>query len=154
MIFLDEPILKRLISIAEASDEECCGFIFGSDNNDTRHVTAVVEVKNNSPFNKREHFEISPEDYMQAERFAQLNKMNLLGIFHSHPASAAIPSKTDLKAAQPYFSYFILSLRNKKFKMLRSWVLNDNNQFEEESLSIIHNYYQTHGYRHHTDTAA
>jgi proteasome lid subunit RPN8/RPN11 len=154
MIFLDEPILKRLISIAEASDEECCGFIFGSDNRDTRHVMAVIEVKNNSTFDKREHFEISPLDYMQAERFAEFNKMNLLGIFHSHPASPAIPSQTDLKAAQPYFSYFILSLRNKKFKMLRSWTLNDSNQFEEESLSIIHNYNQTHGYRHHTDTAA
>src|SRR5688500_16213593 len=120
MIFLDAVIHKRLISIAEASKEECCGFMFGYNQGDARHVVVIMEVENNSRFDKREHFEISAKDYIRAERFADFYKMDLLGIFHSHPASPAIPSQTDLKAAQPYFSYFILSLKNKKYKTLRS----------------------------------
>lgn len=154
MIFLDAVIHKRLISIAEASEEECCGFIFGHDKGDARHVVAIIHVENNSRFDKRGHFEISPKDYIRAERFAEFYKMDLLGIFHSHPSSPAIPSQTDLKSAQPYFSYFILSLKENKYKTLRSWILNENNQFVEESLSIIHTNIKTHGYRHHTDTAA
>lgn len=154
MIFLNQSVLSKLQAVVESSEEERCGFIFGKDSNGFRHVTTSMEVKNVSSFDKKKHFEISATDYLDAERFAECHGLQLLGVFHSHPNSPAVPSETDRISAQPYFSYFILSLKNRKFDALRSWSLNDCFQFEEESLSIIYTNNQLHGHRNYSDTAA
>jgi proteasome lid subunit RPN8/RPN11 len=57
-----------------------------------------------------------------------------LGIYHSHPKHPAIPSETDRLAAQPFFSYVIISVIDKDTIDLRSWLLNDERQFEEEKI--------------------
>jgi proteasome lid subunit RPN8/RPN11 len=154
MIFLNQSVLSELQAVVESTEEESCGFLFGKDGIGFRHVTMLMQVPNISCFNKKKHFEIDVKDYVHAERFACCHDLQLLGVFHSHPNSPATPSETDRQSAQPYFSYFILSLKNKKFEALRSWALNDSRQFEEESLSIIYTNNQIHGYRNHSDTAA
>jgi proteasome lid subunit RPN8/RPN11 len=154
MIFLHQSLLTSLQSVVELTEEERCGFLFGNEGNGFRHVTTMMEVTNVSSFNKKEHFAIAANDYLQAERFAEINDLKLLGIFHSHPNSPPVPSETDRLSAQPYFSYFILSLKHKNFEALRSWTLNDSRQFEEESLSIIYTNNLSHGHRNHSDTAA
>ena len=80
-------------------------------------------------------FEISPGDYLKAERFAEENNTFLLGIYHSHPEHPAVPSEYDRVAAQPYFSYIILSVLGRKFNNLRSWKLNDEFKFVEEKVN-------------------
>ena len=50
----------------------------------------------------------------------------------SHPA---IPSEYDPVAAQPYFSYIIISVLNNNTTHMRSWRLNDQFQFEEEEIN-------------------
>jgi proteasome lid subunit RPN8/RPN11 len=154
MIFLNQSLLSKLQAVVESTEEETCGFIFGKEDGDVRHVTSLMEVKNISSFNKKKHFEIAAQDYLHAEYFAEHNNLQLLGVFHSHPNSPALPSETDRLAAQPYFSYFILSVKNKKFETIRSWNLDERFQFQEESLSIIHTTNPIHGYRYHTNTAA
>ena len=71
---------------------------------------------------------------MQAENFAEENGLTLLGVYHSHPNSPAIPSEHDRISAQPYFSYIILSVFDGKYSHARSWQLNDDYQFEEEKI--------------------
>jgi proteasome lid subunit RPN8/RPN11 len=61
-----------------------------------------------------------------------------LGIYHSHPNHPAIPSEQDRIAAQPYFSYVIISVMNDHIDHIRSWRLNDSSQFEEENFSPVH----------------
>jgi proteasome lid subunit RPN8/RPN11 len=119
--------------------DECCGFLFGSEQHDgQRTVSKIREVNNAKPGDKRRRFEITPQDYMQAEQYALENDLLLLGIYHSHPNHPAVPSEFDRAAAQPWFSYVIISVMHSQVDHIRSWRLNEASQFEEESFSPAH----------------
>ncbi|MBI1266499.1 MAG: hypothetical protein GC193_03605 [Cryomorphaceae bacterium] len=112
---------------------ECCGFFFGSGNEE-RVVTHVTPVKNSKDGDQRRRFQISPTDYMKAERYALEHDLTLLGIYHSHPLHPAIPSEHDRLAAMPWFSYVILSVNAEYVVDVNSWQLNDAHQFERETV--------------------
>jgi len=57
-----------------------------------------------------------------------------VGIFHSHPDHPDKASETDRQAAWPGFSYVIMSIQKGKFASMRSWVLNAQEQFDEETI--------------------
>jgi proteasome lid subunit RPN8/RPN11 len=119
--------------------DECCGFLFGTEQPDgRRNISKAKEVINAKSGDKRRRFEITGKDYMQAERFALESGLTLLGIYHSHPGHPAIPSEHDRVAAQPYFSYVILSVFQNRVDHIRSWRLNDASTFEEEVFSHEH----------------
>lgn len=115
--------------------DECCGFLFGAeDAQGNRAVVDALVVNNAKEGDKRKRFEISPRDYLQAEQYAEEQELQLLGVYHSHPDHPAIPSEHDRVAAQPYFSYLIVSVHDKHPDHTRSWVLNESLQFEEEKI--------------------
>ena len=119
--------------------DECCGFLFGDETeNGVRNITVAKEVENAKTGDKRRRFEITGRDYIQAERFAAENNLLLLGIYHSHPNHPAIPSEHDRIAAQPYFSYVIISVMHGAIDHIRSWRLNSASQFDEENISPVH----------------
>ena len=136
-----EPRVRQLL-IEDALDtfpDECCGFLFGREERDgTRLVIDILVVDNAKPGDKTRRFEISPSDYLAAEQHALDHDWTVLGIYHSHPKHPAIPSEHDRVAAQPYFSYLIISvpdLSAPEAINFRSWLLNDNRQFEEEAVA-------------------
>ena len=114
--------------------DECCGFMFGSETEELRIISAITVVDNSKEGDKRRRFEIKPSDYLRAERYADENGLTLLGIYHSHPNHPSIPSEHDRVAAQPYFSYVIVSIYERQFRSLQSWQLNERSQFEEEEI--------------------
>jgi proteasome lid subunit RPN8/RPN11 len=118
----------------KAFPDECCGFFFGEEEGEQRIITEVLPVFNSKAGDKRRRFEIVSKDYLEAEQFAEQNRLQLLGVYHSHPNHPAIPSEHDRVAAQPYFSYVILSVIVGELSNLRSWQLNDQLQFEEEKI--------------------
>jgi proteasome lid subunit RPN8/RPN11 len=135
MIIIEQKPLDEMYGDAlQSFPDECCGFFFGKEVDEARIVTNVLTVNNSKEGDKRRRFEISPKDYLNAERFADENKLQLLGVYHSHPNHPAIPSEHDRVAAQPYFSYIIISVNEDKIADIRCWQLNDNFQFEEERL--------------------
>ena len=115
----------------EIFPDECCGFLYGKDAA-VRLVQEAVPVTNSQDGDKRRRFEISPLDYMRAERYALENDTTLLGVYHSHPNHPAKPSEHDLKQAVPFFSYIIVSVMHGKVADITSWQLNEAGQFEEE----------------------
>ena len=118
--------------------EECCGFMFGTEQaGGLRKISVIREVDNAKSGDRRRRYEITGKDYMLAERFAQESGLRLLGIYHSHPGHPAIPSEPDRLAAQPYFSYLIVSVQQDRVDHIRSWRLNENATFEEEIFSPI-----------------
>ncbi len=123
----------------EIYPDECCGFLYGEDK-EIRLVQEAVPVTNSKDGDKRRRFEISPEDYMRAERYALENNTSLLGVYHSHPDHPARPSEHDLKQAVPFFSYIIVSVREGKVADITSWQLNETEQFEEEKILQLENY--------------
>ena len=138
MILFNEKILEQMSKDALINfPHECCGFFFGSEDVDVRLITYLMQANNISKEDKHRRFSISPEDYIRAENYAWENKLTLLGIYHSHPDHPAIPSELDRLAAQPFFSYVIISVTRNIILGLRSWRLNDQNQFEEEIINHL-----------------
>lgn len=117
-------------------DEECCGFLFGYDRLKDRIVTETMVAQNVAEDNKDRRFEISPKEYLNAERYADKNDLKLLGFYHSHLNHPALPSESDRLAAYPDLSYVIVSVTNRKFEDIRSWRLNTSGRFEEEIIDI------------------
>jgi len=137
MLYIDVKVQQVLIFDAEKTfPDECCGFLFGKDAGENRFVTAVLIVDNAKDGDKRRRFEISGKDYMSAEKYALENGLDFLGVYHSHPDHPSKASEHDRVAAQPYFSYLILSILKGKYDDQQSWRLNDDSVFEEESVSI------------------
>lgn len=139
MIVLETDVQKLIVQEAvDSYPHECCGFLYGNeDRNGRRVITLARVVTNVKEGDKRRRFEISPHDYLEAERYAEEQQIELLGVYHSHPDHPAIPSEHDRAAAQPFFSYIIISVNNKEPGAIRSWRLNDDWQFEEENNHLI-----------------
>lgn len=135
MVLLDPNIKHLLMEDAlQAFPDECCGFLFGTETGDQRHITDILVVNNAKEGDKRRRFEISPRDYMRAEQYAIEKNLSLLSVYHSHPSHPAIPSEADRVAAQPYFSYLIASVYERGRTDLLSWRLNEEHWFEPEEI--------------------
>ena len=131
-----EPQARQLMTAdaVKTFPDECCGFLFGRETAEERIIEQVLAVNNAREGDKRRRFEINPRDYLGAERYADEKNLLLLGVYHSHPNHPAIPSEHDRLSAQPNFSYVILSIVNNEYAGLRSWRLNEEQQFEEEKI--------------------
>lgn len=137
MLFIKPSVIKEISSGVEPELNERCGFLFGHQNIQNRTVTKSIAAPNSKVGDKRSNYEITSEDYMQAERIASLEDLDLLGIYHTHPNCPAIPSDYDQEMALPCFSYVIISVMNKKISSIRSWQLDNDFQFKEEEFDII-----------------
>ena len=70
---------------------ESCAILFGKDNEVLEaYLTENIEE---SPTN----FTISNTELINAYKIAEEKKLDVIGIFHSHPNSEAYPSNTDKK---------------------------------------------------------
>lgn len=132
-----EEVAQAMIKDAERSyPYEGCGFLYGKDNGDDREIAEFKPVVNAQQGDKRRRFHISAQDYIRAEQYALGQGLDLVGIYHSHPDHPAIASETDRQAAQPFFSYIIVSVMKGKYADLRSWQLQENGLFEEEETLV------------------
>jgi proteasome lid subunit RPN8/RPN11 len=139
MILFDNISVQKIRAHAEyIFPDECCGFLLGEDQPEGgRLVQQLKEVRNAKSGDKKRRYEITAKDYIEAEKLAAETGLTLLGIYHSHPNHPAMPSETDRIAAQPYFSYVIVSVMQGKTHDIRSWRLNESDQFDEEKFSLI-----------------
>lgn len=90
---------------------ESCAILFGK--NDQVLDLFLTENIEKSPVN----FTISNEQLIEGYRIAEEKKMDVVGIFHSHPDSDAYPSNTDKKFMQSNpVVWIIYSGVNKNFR--------------------------------------
>ena len=111
-IILSQSIKKILIQHAEDENpNESCAILYGKDN--TVSEVFLTENIEESPVN----FTISNEQLIQGYNIAEEKKLDVIGIFHSHPNSEAYPSSTDKKFmySNPVV-WIIYSGVNKNFK--------------------------------------
>jgi proteasome lid subunit RPN8/RPN11 len=137
MLLIEKQVLTGMIEHAEANGDECCGFFFGHEQEGNRTLTKFLVVKNVSIANQHNNFEIASDDYLRAESLAERENLALLGVYHSHPNGSSLPSEYDRLAAQPNFSYVILSVAHKRFSGIRSWQLTTHFQFKEEDIVFV-----------------
>jgi proteasome lid subunit RPN8/RPN11 len=114
------------------------GFLVGNLDGDTRTVTEVHPVEN--VFETEEQFHrFLAEDgaFQRIEDYADEHGLTLLGYFHSHPNSPAVPSEFDRVHALPFFAYLIVSVMPDGAAEGRLWELkSDRSAFDEGSLSV------------------
>lgn len=90
----------------ESQPSECCGLLSGANG----VITALHPLPNEA--DKPEvRFFATPEDLFAAMRRIREASHTFLGIYHSHPRTAAYPSAADVEMAfYPEAVYFIISL--------------------------------------------
>ncbi len=114
---------------------ECCGFLIGQVDGDHKSLTEIRSAENEKEENLERRFLITPQKYMEAERYAASIQQDVLGFYHSHPDHPAKPSQFDLDHAWPNQSYIIVSIMNGSADALTSWNLKeDRSAFDEEPI--------------------
>ncbi len=77
---------------------ESCAMLFGKKIGDNWNVKEVFLTQNID--DSQTNFTISPKELLKGYQIAEKNQLEVVGIFHSHPNSDAIPSNTDKKFMQ------------------------------------------------------
>ena len=77
---------------------ESCAMLFGKKVGDKWNVKEVFLTQNID--DSQTNFTISPEELLKGYQIAEKNQLEVVGIFHSHPNSDAVPSNTDKKFMQ------------------------------------------------------
>jgi proteasome lid subunit RPN8/RPN11 len=127
----------EMVAHAQADlPNECCGIVLGKDGAATRLIRARNAEA--SPF----RYSIDPRDLLKAEQEADDNGWEVLVIYHSHVASDAYPSPTDVRLAQwpgsdppedlyPNAYYVLVSLKDRDNPVVRAYRIHAGEVTEE-----------------------
>jgi proteasome lid subunit RPN8/RPN11 len=127
---------QTMVAHAESTyPNECCGVMLGRIEDDKKSVTIAQPLENVSAGSQAARYELRPGDLLAADREARRLKLDLIGIYHSHPDCGAYFSETDLKNSCPWYSFVVLSVQNGKFDHANSWLPNaEQTESEKEEL--------------------
>ena len=96
-ILLNQKQKDALIQHSEkAGLSESCAMLLGTHNDQQWNVKEVLLTRN-SHNDSETSFIISPEELLEGHQLAEKKHLELVGIFHSHPNTAASPSNIDKK---------------------------------------------------------
>lgn len=90
------PAAVRLALVAHAEREapnECCGLLIG------RGTEIVDAHPARNTVASQTRFTINPADHFVAVRKARAAGLEVIGAYHSHPATEAVPSVSDIREA-------------------------------------------------------
>ena len=120
---------------------ECCGVITGNGSQATKlYRTRNAEA---SPF----RYSIDPRDLLRIEREMDEADQSVLVIYHSHVASDAYPSPTDVRLSQwqgtdppvelyPGAYYVLVSLKDRDNPSVRAFQIKGGEIMEEELVAV------------------
>jgi proteasome lid subunit RPN8/RPN11 len=114
--------------VADRVPLEACGLVAGKN----ERAEKVIFVRNQAQSPVR--FVMDPQEQLKAFDWIESNGLDLLGIFHSHPAGPEIVSVTDIAEAAYDVVHLIWSLRGDGWKLRGFWI--ENGQAFEVSLLI------------------
>jgi [CysO sulfur-carrier protein]-S-L-cysteine hydrolase len=81
-------------------------------------------------------YTVDPREHLHADRDAEANGLELIGVFHSHTHTDAYPSPTDVaQAPDPGWHYVLVSLRD-THPVVRSYSIVDG-EIDEESVVVL-----------------
>jgi proteasome lid subunit RPN8/RPN11 len=138
-IILDKALQRRIFQQMESTyPNEGGGFLLGTLNGSTVHIKDITQVKNVFEEEEQYHrYAMTPQDWMRLEDEAEAQGLSLVGYYHSHPDSPAVPSIYDRDHALPNFAYIITQVQDGKAVDMRVWRLrSDRSQFDAEPLTI------------------
>ncbi|MEO0374530.1 MAG: M67 family metallopeptidase [Cyanobacteria bacterium P01_A01_bin.17] len=130
--------------------EECCGLLIGysvlAEGVWHRTVQGVelapnawdkqTEWHQTEGFSATRRYAIAPEDLLHTQKVARALGCDIIGVYHSHPDQSAVPSECDRKWAWPQYSYVIVSVQQGIACDLRSWMLDEDDRFQPETIIV------------------
>ena len=134
---ISKDALEKMFShLKSCYPSEGCGFMI-ADPDSSEFTIEVLPVENQNKTRAHDRFEISAQDYMKVEKYAEKSKKIVAGIYHSHPDHPAEPSKTDLASAFPGYNYVIVSIEKGEVVNYTNWVIEDfGDEFSKRYISI------------------
>jgi proteasome lid subunit RPN8/RPN11 len=131
-VILPRFIVNQLLHQAQVNSQgEICGLI-GARNGTPSNCYLV----NNIASDPQRQFFMDPKGQIEAMRCMRERGEELFGIYHSHPKTPPLPSKSDLaQAAYPEALYLIISLNTKGVLEMRGFRL-QGNRYEEVELQL------------------
>ena len=114
------------------------GFLLGSIHDADIHVEETIQIENVFEEAEQYHrYAMTPQDWMRLEDEADARGLTLVGYYHSHPDSPAIPSVYDRDHALPNFIYIITQVQDAEAEDMRVWRLRpDRTEFDADTLNI------------------
>jgi len=121
--FIDEMIAHA----KEDAPNECCGIIAGQNG----RAAKLFRAKNAEASTYRDT--VAPKDLFRIFRECEENGWSFLAIYHSHTASEAYPSPTDVRLATwPEAYYVLVSLQDADKPVVRAFRITNGAISEEE----------------------
>ncbi len=115
------------------------GFLLGELAANRTIIRDIIQVDNVFAEEEQYHrYAMTPQDWMRLEDEADDRGLVLVGYYHSHPDSPAIPSEYDREHALPNFLYIITSVEMGRASDMRVWKLRaDRSVFDSEELNVL-----------------
>ena len=104
---LSSELVESLVAHAQAElPNEACALLGGDE--DRGRVTSLHPARNRlaSPY----RYDVDPDDLVRIVHDIEARGEALVAIFHSHPATPAVPSPTDLREARYPVVHLVASL--------------------------------------------
>ena len=128
MIILKKDLGDKLIEQCRREfPNEACGILAGKQNKAEKVYPMANADKSPATFF------MEPQEQLKVLKEIRNLDLELVGIYHSHVASAAYPSSHDVELAfYPEASYVIVSLADKDHPSIRSFKISAGKIIEEE----------------------
>lgn len=132
MLRLDRPTLLEVYAHAiRGYPLEACGLIAGDADGTVRRFYPCENAAASGKV-----YTVAPRDHLRADRDAEDNGWELIGVIHSHTHTDAYPSPTDVaQAPDPAWHYAIVSLRDDE-PVMRSYRIVDGT-IDEEPVELV-----------------
>ena len=130
MLILDRSVRDAIVAHARRDHpDEACGIVAGPAGSD--RPERVVEMTNAARSMTRYEFE--PAEQLRVYREMDDRDEDAVVVYHSHTATEAYPSRTDVRcASQPGAHYVLVSTRDPAETEFRSYRIVDGVVTEEE----------------------
>ncbi len=109
MLVIDRPLHAAMVAHAlRGFPLEACGLLAGDPDGTVRHFYPCENAAASAKV-----YTVAPRDHLRADRDAEANGWQVIGVMHSHTHTDAWPSPTDVaQAPDPDWHYVIVSLRD------------------------------------------
>ena len=139
LVNISGELQQRIFEQMEATyPNEGGGFLLGEAEPNAVTVRDIIQVRNVFAAEEQHHrYAMTPQDWMRLEDQADERGLSLIGYYHSHPDSPAVPSEYDREHALPNFVYIITSVMMARAEDMRAWRLQaDRSRFDQLELQL------------------
>lgn len=133
---------KILEHVKKTYPHECCGLMVGKSY-DNKEVIDSRMIPNINTKRARDRYVMDPKVWNKVDKELREKKLEILGIYHSHPDHPSRPSEFDREHAAAIFahevySYVVIACEKGEKTKAQSWILRETTeQFEEEEIILV-----------------